>query len=130
MQVLDCFTGRYSLVDDDDHRAWRGFRWGQNDQGYICMDFKGPSGKVRRFYLHRLIAKPGPWQQVHHKNKCRWDNRRENLECLSIEEHLKRHPSSKRLANLAAERQKAKAQWLHEQELLALLRHAEEHEVR
>jgi hypothetical protein len=130
MKFLDCFTGQYSMVDDDDNRAWKGFKWGQNSQGYICADFRLKGGKIQRFYLHRLIAKPGPWQQVHHKNRCRWDNRRENLECLSIEEHLKRHPDSKRLLSLAQEQRKAKAQWVQEQQILMLVRDAERAEQR
>lgn len=127
MKVLDLFTsGGYSLLDDDDHRAWSGYKWGCH-QGYICADFRMGDRKIRRFFLHRLIVKPVRGQQVHHKNKCRWDNRRENLECLSVEEHARRHPESRRLATLVLERKKAEMLWVHEQELLERVRFAEAH---
>lgn len=125
MKVLDCVTGRYSLVDDEDHRHWRGYRWGQDNHGYICADFQVKGKKPRRFYLHRLISKPEPGQQVHHKNRCPWDNRRENLENLSVEEHLKRHPNSKNLQNLVQAREIARRQWIDDQVLLSRIREAE-----
>jgi len=125
LKILNLFTGGgYSLVDDEDYRAWRGFRWG-SDRGYICADFRLKGRRPKRFFLHRLIAKPQPWQQVHHKNRCRWDNRRENLECLSIEDHLKRHPNSKRLQSLAAAQRLARQQWIAEQQFLERIRQVE-----
>jgi hypothetical protein len=125
LRVLDCATFGYTLLDDADYRAWRGYQWGQ-DQGYICADFLLVGmKKPRRFYLHRLIARPAPGQQVHHKNRCRWDNRRENLECVSLEEHLQRHPNSKRLAEAVRRRGKETATWLEEQQFLSLLREGE-----
>jgi hypothetical protein len=48
-------------------------------------------------YIHRLIAvaKYGVDEvknmEVHHKNEIRWDNRPENLELMTPEEHMKHH---------------------------------------
>jgi len=114
MKVLSTYTsGTSTLLDDEDYLRWNQFFWGCKD-GYICADFRNPGKKAMRFFLHRLIMEPEPGRHVHHKNKCRWDNRRENLEVLTYAEHLKRHPESKRLAQLV-EKQRL---WIEEQILI------------
>jgi hypothetical protein len=67
-----------------------------NDKGYyICRCQSGDSDD--RFYLHRLVAvsKYGfeavSNKDVHHKSKCTWDNRVENIEVMDSGEHYSHH---------------------------------------
>jgi len=114
MKALQLWTGGgITLLDDDDFLRWNQFLWGSK-QGYVCADFRNPRKKPKLLFLHRLIMEPEPGRHVHHKNKCRWDNRRENLEVLTYADHLKRHPESKKLAKLV-EQQKL---WVEERILL------------
>jgi len=117
MKTLLTYTGSLLvLLDDEDYLTWNQFLWGRH-HGYACADFRNPGKKPKRLYMHRLIMNPGPWEQVHHKNRCRRDNRKENLEVLSVEEHLQRHPESRSLQSLVAARAAARQQWIDEQRL-------------
>jgi hypothetical protein len=122
LRVLHCFSGSgYTLLDDEDHQRWKQYRWGQDD-GYICADFRLKGNRVRRFYLHRLIAQPTPGQQVHHKNHCRWDNQRANLECLHPAGHEAIHPDGRAIGRRKRAGRMVVAQWDEEQEMIDRLR--------
>lgn len=88
-----------------------GFRTGTH--GYeqaICSWFE----KQKALRIHRLVA-VAEWgyervadNQVHHINGIPWDNRPENLEVMSIEEHSSHHSTgeSHNRAKLSAEQAK------------------------
>lgn len=69
--------------------------------GYLRVklsDLPIAKGKYRRkdYRIHRLVAKYfcedyAEDKEVHHKNLRRWDNRAENLICLTKAEHRELH---------------------------------------
>ena len=69
--------------------------------GYLRVklsDLPIAKGKQRRkdYRIHRLVAKYfcedyAEDKEVHHKNLRRWDNRAENLICLTKAEHRELH---------------------------------------
>lgn len=70
--------------------------FGTNSSGYEVW-----SGKYQNqhydYYVHRLLAiaeygvEKAIGNTVHHKNKIPWDNRPENIELMSNQEHVKQH---------------------------------------
>jgi hypothetical protein len=70
--------------------------YGYNSGYYVWVSLD-PDGKVRRMSVHRLLAVAEYGvdevadKQVHHKNGIPWDNRPENIEPLTAEEHSKEH---------------------------------------
>lgn len=54
-------------------------------------------GKQRKVYVHRLLAVAEYGfdkvvnNHVHHKNELKWDNRPDNIELLTSQEHLREH---------------------------------------
>jgi len=70
---------------DDDLFDWASkYQWRLRPDGYATR------GKGRVF-MHRLIAMAGPDEQVHHRNGNKTDNRRENLEVMTLREHNRLH---------------------------------------
>lgn len=74
----------------------------QIDRGYIRLSSRRPnSDKYDSAFEHQLVAIAngvGPYKvfsdgeyQCHHKNGVRWDNRPENIEVLTEEEHADEH---------------------------------------
>ena len=69
---------------------------------YILDKTHPLASKGGKIYVHRYIAslKIGRWlnpdEQTHHKNSIKYDNRPENLEVLSAENHGKIHSIRKR----------------------------------
>ena len=72
----------------------------KNDAGYCYVTLTNSEGKKKNHYVHRIVAehflenKDKKKIQVNHKNKQRDDNRKDNLEWVTISENNK-HAKSK-----------------------------------
>lgn len=68
-----------------------------SSRGYIRLRWSvGPWEEVEA-WEHRLVAGAKTGQHVHHKNGIKHDNRPENLELLTIQEHGTLHADEKRM---------------------------------
>jgi hypothetical protein len=74
-----------ALVDPDVYWWARHFFWFVTANGYVACRTGG-----RVATLHRIIAGDPSGLDVHHRNGDRLDARRDNLETLSRQEHLRR----------------------------------------
>lgn len=74
-----------------DHPAFKNARWKDSD-GYILMSVPGAgSVKEHRYVMEQYLGrKLESWEEVHHKNGNKKDNRIENLEVIASE-HRHRH---------------------------------------
>lgn len=82
-----------------------------NSKGYDVWSDNTGDGSADRVRVHRLVAvakfgfEEVADNHVHHKNKCTWDNRPENLELMSPGDHMRHHnkiPSEDLLDDLRA----------------------------
>lgn len=63
-----------------------------NDAGYVRLRWKVGVEEYVEVYEHRLVAGMPPEEMhVHHRNRVRADNRAENLQVLTFEEHRALH---------------------------------------
>jgi hypothetical protein len=82
-----------AVVDIDDYEKLQGKHWRLKRSGHCWYAAR----KVRTQHgdywikLHREIMNTPPGYDCHHKNKHTLDNRRENLENLTKDEHASRH---------------------------------------
>lgn len=75
--------GYAALVDPEDFERFGGLKWTAQVQGsglrYAYRNVLQPNGKLRTFYLHRLILQAPQGMTVDHINGNGLDNRRQNL---------------------------------------------------
>jgi len=82
---------KHDIETRPDHRHIKGTH-SLNGRGYAISQYNG-----EKLYMHRLlaVAKYGfdevRDKVVHHKNRIKWDNRYENIEVMTNEEHGKLH---------------------------------------
>jgi hypothetical protein len=91
MATIRCVDGTETLVDDDIAEAFGHLPWRATSRGYVFYQ-RCVEGQPECVFLHRLVGRPGPDHQVHHRDGNPLNNQRANLECLTPEEHATRHP--------------------------------------
>lgn len=70
------------------HHAWKGGRY-KDSYGYIIRRINGITIKEHRFVMEKKLGRPLlPWEEIHHVNGKKDDNRKQNLLVL-ISEHKK-----------------------------------------
>ncbi|WP_363321498.1 HNH endonuclease [Corynebacterium stationis] len=73
------------------NKNWKGGKFTRAD-GYVSVRHKGRDVLEHRLVMEKALGRElETHEHVHHKNHCRSDNRIENLELLTIEEHGKVH---------------------------------------
>ncbi len=84
------------LLDDEDRQRFTGCRIVLDRNGYAVF----ACGRKRRCghygLVHRVVLNVVTGEAVHHRNRDRLDNRRANLEVLSIAAHHQRHSEEER----------------------------------
>jgi hypothetical protein len=81
--------GNYKvLVDEDDFDVLKKWSWHYHPEGYATRGTE-INGKKINIYMHRQIVNAPKGFHVHHKNRNRLDNRKENLQILTAIEHWK-----------------------------------------
>lgn len=81
------------LVDDDDFDWLSRFSWFAKDSRcgeYACTSVR-VKDRVLTFRMHRLIMRCFSDLTVDHLNENHWDNRKENLEIVTMMENVERH---------------------------------------
>ena len=82
------------IVDDDiaetiSKQSWFIKKGGYGHGSYVARSIR-EGNKIKTIRLHRWIMNAPKGFEVHHKNGNSLDNRRENLEVLTPEEHDKK----------------------------------------
>jgi hypothetical protein len=76
------------LIDQKDYISCCKINWKLNKKGYVKAG--DGIGLLHRFILRDKL-KRNPFLTVHHRNGNKLDNRRGNLQILTIEEHVRTH---------------------------------------
>jgi hypothetical protein len=76
-------NGGHTLVDDDDGPYLSQFTWSQTPLGYIQAWVHG-----RRVSMHRFVMKAAKGQEIDHRNRLKYDNRKENLRFCTRSENM------------------------------------------
>lgn len=80
-------AGMFATVDDEDYEWLNGMRWYISTCGYARSNLYSPKDKkCRNVYMHKMLLKASPENQVDHINRNKLDNRRSNLRvCTAIQ---------------------------------------------
>lgn len=84
---------KHAVIDKEDKIKCLAFRWRLKKSAhtsYICAS-KRENGKIKTIRLQRFIMNAPENMEVHHKNEDIYDNRKENLQLLTGDEHRKLH---------------------------------------
>ena len=70
----------FTLVDSDLFEWLNQWQWRVHESnGYIFRFERDVCGKRRRIWMHHVISQTPVGLETDHKNRCRFDNRRDNL---------------------------------------------------
>lgn len=76
------------LIDAEDLPIAQQYVWNLNPRGYAQSRTRGGREGSKAIYLHRLIMKVGPGEQVDHINLQKSDNRKVNLRVCSQSKNM------------------------------------------
>lgn len=79
----------FAIVDDDRYDALMKFSWRavQAHSSYYAKTTITKNGKKIDICMHRFVARTPAGMVTHHKNKNSLDNRAENLENMTKDDH-------------------------------------------
>ena len=77
MKKIKLTKGKYTIVDDDMFEYLNQWKWYLEKNGYAV---RKPNIKI---YMHRLINKTPDGFKTDHINRCRLDNRKNNLRSVT-----------------------------------------------
>ena len=88
-QVIELGSGLAVIIDADDYEKISGHRWFAKHSAHCVYAVRKivSGGKEHLIRMHREIVNCPAGFEVHHKNKNTLDNRKENLEITSPENH-------------------------------------------
>src|SRR4051794_12209158 len=89
--VIPLTRGLVTIVDREDFERYGHLKWFACREGYAARSVNRADGGVDTILLHRLIAGAEPWEDAHHRNENKLDNRRNNLKLLSHGDHSMHH---------------------------------------
>src|SRR4051794_10009663 len=76
----------WTLVDQDDAPVVLAYRWHLDSHGYAITKIRA-GDRRRTVLMHRLLLAPPDHLCIDHKNRCRLDNRRQNLRVVTPTEN-------------------------------------------
>lgn len=79
VQKVPLTGGKYAIVDDEDHGWISRYKWQFGGGGYPMRGVNLGNRNFITVYMHRLIMRAGPSEQVDHIDGNTLDNRRSNL---------------------------------------------------
>jgi len=82
MKEIKLTKGKVAIVDDDDYLFLKRFNWSYyltNTGEYATIQIKNAT-----IYMHQLILPATPNKYALHKNKNTLDNRKENLQLVTV----------------------------------------------
>lgn len=86
---LPLSQGKVAVIDFEDFEKVRGFKWYAQKAGscfYACRDV-WEGGNRTKLFLHRFLTNCPPDLEVHHINGDGLDNRQENLQICTAQQH-------------------------------------------
>lgn len=89
MTFIKLTKGKVALVDPADWILYArpGWKAKKSRGGWYAYRIDRINGRYRYTYLHRLIAHTPPGMICHHRNKNGLDDRSENLQNMTPQEH-------------------------------------------
>ena len=92
-RVIVAGNGAKVLVSPRDYFQLANFKWSikKSFYRYYCGRWITENGKRKFIFIHRIICGCHPDNVIHHINSDTLDNRRENLQEMTLLEHTKYH---------------------------------------
>ena len=95
MKLIPLSKGKVAIVDDEDYHFLMMFKWHASEQGnskadYACTKIRTAYKKYKKLWMHRIVTKCPDGLVVDHLNSETLDNRKQNLEVVTLEENSKR----------------------------------------
>ncbi len=82
---IELTQGKYAIVDPEDYEELNKYKWFAKKTKHTYYAARMENRK--RVYMHRQIMRPGEGLVVDHKNHKGFDNRKTNLQIVTIQEN-------------------------------------------